>query len=271
MLGSRFTPTFAAAACLSGCELIAGIEDLPFAGQPEAGIASGGASSDASAAAAPSGIPSGAPTRDAAIADDPTIEEPTPEGNPPDGGDEGIAPFPVEPTFHPDGYFAKDTGDVTVSLECPDVPPVAMVSTPCRAWTYAPSLAADTTNGQFFAGVFWLTGTQDWGTSPGATIQPGYSTVTFWARGAQGGEGIAFWVGGVKGTPYADAFQVPAPAGNGAAPTTLTNQWAKYTLSLAGVDYAGGVLGGFAWSASYDPAFGAPSPVTFYLAGIQRQ
>jgi hypothetical protein len=150
--------------------------------------------------------------------------------------------------------------------------PTVALSTPCRSWTYAPDLANDTANGEFFAGVFWLYGNQNWGTSPGAPIPSGYTSVTFWAKGAKGGEQVSFWVGGLKGKPNADTFQAPSPAANGSvAPTMLTNQWAQYSISLAGIDYSGGVLGGFAWSVSYDPEAGAPPPVTFYLGGIQWQ
>jgi hypothetical protein len=275
MIVSRFASWFAALVCLSGCELAAGIEDLRLTGEAETGIvsASGDAAADIGSHEGSSGAVS---TPEAASSDDSAADESAPEASAPgdataDDDSAALAPFPVEPTYSPNGYFAKDTGDVSVSFPCADEPPVVL-STPCRTWTYAPNPATDTMNGQFYAGVFWLTNNQDWGTSPGAAIPPGYRAVTFWARGAQGGESVAFWVGGVKGTVYADAFQAPAAGGNGAVPaTTLTNQWAKYTISLAGVDYAGGVLGGFGWSASYDPAFGAPSPVTFYLGGIQWQ
>jgi hypothetical protein len=189
-----------------------------------------------------------------------------------EGGVEGGGgPLPVEPTFNPGGYFAKDNADIAESADCPDMPSTAL-STQCRTWTYTPNTAADTANGEFFAGVFWLYGSQNWGTTPGAPMPPGYTSVSFWAKGADGGEQVAFWVGGLKGMPYADAFQAPSPGANGAvAPTTLTGDWAQYTISLAGVDYSGGVLGGFAWSASYDPEGGAPSPIKFYLGGIQWQ
>jgi hypothetical protein len=186
-------------------------------------------------------------------------------------GGGGTSGLPVEPTFNPGGYFSKDNADVSGTADCPDMPSVAL-STPCRTWTYAPDLATDSANGEFFAGVFWLYGNQNWGTAPGAPIPGGYSTVTFWAKGASGGEQVSFWVGGLKGTPYADAFQAPSPDSSGAVPpTTLTDQWAQYSISLSGVDYSGGVLGGFAWSASYDPEAGLPSPITFYLAGMEWQ
>jgi hypothetical protein len=189
-----------------------------------------------------------------------------------EGGTEGGASsFPVEPTFNPGGYFNKDNMDIGEMDGCPDMPS-ATLSTPCRTWTFTPNVAADTANGEFFAGVFWQYGNQNWGTSPGAPIPAGYTAVTFWAKGAAGGEKVSFWVGGLKGMPHADAFQAPPAGANGAVPATaLTGQWAQYTISLAGMDYSGGVLGGFAWSASYDVEAGAPPPIKFFLGGIQWQ
>ncbi len=185
----------------------------------------------------------------------------------------GANSLPVEPTFNPGGYFSKDNADVTGTADCPDMPSAAL-STPCRTWTYAPNVASDTANGEFFAGVFWLYGNQNWGASPGAPIPAGYSSVTFWAKGANGGEQVSLLGRRPEGEHlYADAasrrhHQVLQGA---VAPTTLTDQWAQYSISLAGVDYSAGVLGGFAWSASYDPEGGAPSPITFYLGGMEWQ
>jgi hypothetical protein len=195
-------------------------------------------------------------------------------GTPGTGNDDGgVKPFAVEPTFNPGGYFDKNATDITQTAGCTDLPAgLSAKASTCRTWTYAPDLTKNTATGQYFAGVFWHYGNQNWGTSEGAPIPPGYTNVTFWAKGAKGGEEVAFWVGGLAGKPYADKFQSPTPGPNGAVtPTKLTDQWVQYTISLAGADYSGGVLGGFAWSQLYEPDAGAPTPTTFYLVGIQWQ
>ena len=77
-----------------------------------------------------------------------------------------------------------------------------------------------------------------------------------------GGEAITFQAGGIlntvsAATPYTDAFTVRMTF-------TLTTTWTKYTLPMTGLNYDGGVLGGFAWVA----AVPNQNAVTFFVHGI---
>lgn len=122
-----------------------------------------------------------------------------------------------------------------------------------------------------WAGWYFLNGTltgnatapsPNWGTVPnaGITALAGARTLTFWARGENGGEQIEFFLAGVGG-PFGDSAARRPAAGTR---TTLTNDWQQYSIDLTGMDlsYA---IGGFGWLAetSHNPA-GA----TFYLDDI---
>jgi hypothetical protein len=117
-----------------------------------------------------------------------------------------------------------------------------------------------------WAGVYWQSPENNWGTSAGLPIPAGATQVSFSAKGAMGGEIITFLAGGIGGTTtpppaYADAFKEELKA-------TLTNQWASYSISLAGKTYGGSVVGGFGWvTATQDNTL--PLPITFYVDDIQ--
>jgi hypothetical protein len=116
----------------------------------------------------------------------------------------------------------------------------------------------------------------NFGTEPNAGYDlTGATTLTFWARGAQGGETVDFFMGGVGwsgemlNNPCTSNFpgQCPFPDSTSAVKitVTLTTQWTQYAIDLAGknLNY---VLGGFAWGVN-----GALNPggAVFYLDDIQ--
>jgi len=120
--------------------------------------------------------------------------------------------------------------------------------------TYRPS-----DSGQGWAGLYWLDPRSNWGYSPGGYNLTGLKRLTFWARGAEGGEKISvFKVGGILG-PYADS--VNASIG----PIWLTREWRQYVIDLRDADLAK-VSGGFAWSANANDNLGA---LTFYVDEIR--
>lgn len=122
-------------------------------------------------------------------------------------------------------------------------------------WTYS----AQATQGANWAGVYWQTPPNNWGEKPGGYDLSGFKRLTFWAKGAQGGEKIAeFKVGGITGE-HGDSD------GESIGPVSLTKEWKKYTISLADKSLTH-VIGGFAWSASRDDN---PNGFTMFLDEIR--
>ena len=112
-----------------------------------------------------------------------------------------------------------------------------------------------------WAGVYWQSPVDNWGTVPGPT---GYdlsraTRLTFWVRGKTGTERVQFLVGGITG-PYGDSLQpaVKTPV------LTLSTAWQQVTIPLAGMDLTH-IIGGFGWVAS---AQDNPHGAIFYLDDI---
>jgi hypothetical protein len=110
-----------------------------------------------------------------------------------------------------------------------------------------------------WGGVVWQDPVNDWGDKPGGLDLTGAKTLSFWARGDQGGEVVTFLFGllGPDKT-YSDS-------GTGKTQVTLTKDWKQYTIPLAGTDLSQ-IKTGFAWTLA------APGhAVRFYLDDIQYQ
>lgn len=111
-----------------------------------------------------------------------------------------------------------------------------------------------------------LTGSQtipqpNFGTVANAGVNlTGATSLTFWARGAVGGEQVEFFVAGVGRDPVTGAATQPFPDSSPRRPsngtrTVLGTSWQQYTIDLTGMDLSY-VLGGFGWvaSAAFNPA-----------------
>ena len=120
----------------------------------------------------------------------------------------------------------------------------------------------------------------NWGTYPNAGYDlSGAAAITFWARGARGGERVEFFAFNVG----RDAYGNPLPGhlypdssvkystcgrmGSSCATTytTLTDNWQQYTIPLTGADLRY-VLGGFGWVTSAQQNSG--QGITFFLDDI---
>ena len=123
--------------------------------------------------------------------------------------------------------------------------------------------------GPQWAGVYWQYPSNNWGTQPGLSIATGAQQVTFYAKGAVGGETVQFKVGGINDPmsamngAYGDGFAVSS------AEEVLTTSWQQYTISLQGASYGSGVLGGFCWVAAETD--GGNGSITFYVDDVQWQ
>ncbi len=116
---------------------------------------------------------------------------------------------------------------------------------------------------QRWAGIYWLNPANNWGNRKGGYDLSGATKLTFWARGAQGGERIEeFKIGGITGDyPDTDSAVI--------GPVILTDEWRQYTIDLRGKDLSY-ISGGFSWSTSAevnDPE----GPCTFFLDGIRYE
>lgn len=122
-------------------------------------------------------------------------------------------------------------------------------------WSYS----AKAVQGAQWAGVFWQNPPNNWGDKEGGYNLTEYKRLTFWAKGEMGGELInEFKVGGITGQ-FGDSDSVSI------GPVSLTNQWKKYEIDLAGKDLRN-IIGGFCWATSKD---NNPTGFVFYLDEIR--
>jgi hypothetical protein len=181
-------------------------------------------------------------------------------------------PFAVDSQFAPSGYMGDGaaTGVVTMlpatmadSKDCNGDRSSAAALGLCHTVTYAPLAATVTPAPLGWAGVYWQYPANNWGTKAGFTIPPGATKVTFYAKGAAGGELIGFLAGGIinMGSAYSDSLSVKSPT------ITLTTTWTQYSMDITGQTYTQ-VLGGFAWTMAA-PAAGGTSK--FYIDDIEWQ
>ncbi len=121
--------------------------------------------------------------------------------------------------------------------------------------------SAKKSQGQGWAGVYWQNPINNWGSKKGGFDLIGMTNLTFWARGAKGGEKIQkFIVGGIKGA-YSDSATVEI------GPIELTDQWKEYSINLTGKDLTY-ISGGFGWTTTVDLN---PQGATFYIDDIRFQ
>lgn len=113
-----------------------------------------------------------------------------------------------------------------------------------------------------WAGIYWQNEPDNWGRLAGEDLSgAGYRRLTFWARGARGGEIVEFLSGGIdSGERHKDSFKAKTKPRK----ITLGNEWKQYEIDLEGKKLSS-VIGGFAWVASRSSN---PNGLTFYLDDI---
>ena len=147
--------------------------------------------------------------------------------------------------YVPSGWMGN-TKAITMDLDCSDHPHSGKS---CIKFTYN-----DAGN---WAGVIWQHPANDWGDKPGGYDLSGAEKLTFWARGAEGGEKLKFGYGALGlDKKYHDSSK-------GEVEVTLAKQWKEYTIDLNEKDL-GRIKSGFLWSLA-----GQGKPLTFYLDEIQ--
>jgi hypothetical protein len=152
-----------------------------------------------------------------------------------------------EAPFIPSGYMGN-YGAISIK-ESDDQPHSGQA---CLKVTY--SAAGD------WGGVVWQSPANDWGNAPGGFDLTGAKKLTFWARGAKGGERVSFGYGIIgKDKKFFDT-------GKGSlGPITLGADWKEYEFDLSGQDLTR-IKSGFYWTLG-----GQGEPVSFYLDDIQYE
>ncbi|MBU1949709.1 MAG: hypothetical protein KJ970_00010 [Candidatus Eisenbacteria bacterium] len=117
-----------------------------------------------------------------------------------------------------------------------------------------------------WAGIYWQNEPDNWGDEPGWDLAAaGYTRITFWAKGENGGEVVEFKAGGIAapGKKHKDSFEVTARPRK----IMLTNEWKQHTISLDQQNLSS-VIGVFCWVAN---ATSNPAGITFYLDDISYE
>jgi hypothetical protein len=125
----------------------------------------------------------------------------------------------------------------------------------CQKWTYTKGDAG-------WAAVAWQFPANNWGTQPGKNLSNrGFTKVTWYARGAEGGEEVEFFAGGntAPEKPYQSSFAKVSKS------TALSRDWQKFSLDISGLDLSS-VVCAFGWA-----VVAAEHPTTFFVDDVQYE
>jgi len=155
--------------------------------------------------------------------------------------------------YIPSGWIG-DYGDIKMNDQAADNPHTGTTSI---QFIYS----AKKSQNQGWAGVYWQNPANNWGSKKGGFDLTGMTKLTFWARGAKGGEILQKVMVGMdnKDKTYPDTATVEM------GPVELTNTWQQYTVNLVGKDLSY-INGGFGWSTTADLN---PEGTTFYIDDIK--
>jgi hypothetical protein len=158
-----------------------------------------------------------------------------------------VAGEPGADLWTPSGYMG-DYASIQMDAGCSDQPKVGSAC-----------LKVSFTKGGGWGGVVWQSPANDWGSKPGGFDLTGAKSLTFWARGAEGGEKVKFGFGIIgNDKPFPDSAKVEQEV-------TLGKDWQEITLDAGGRDLSR-IKSGFTWVAA---AHG--KPFTFYLDQVRWQ
>lgn len=108
-----------------------------------------------------------------------------------------------------------------------------------------------------WGGVVWQSPAEDWGDKPGGWNMEGAQKLSFWARGAKGGEKVEFGYGLIdRDKRYYDTAK-------GKLNATLSDEWKHYEIAVGHLDLSR-IKTGFYWTAAV-----TGEPFTFYLDDVR--
>lgn len=158
--------------------------------------------------------------------------------------------------FIPSGWMG-DFGDIKMNDHWNIRPATGKT---CMRFDYT----AERKEGAGWAGVYFQTPPNNWGTMRGGFDLTGYKTLKVKLRGEKGGEVLdKIGLGGISGqTQEGDSDNVETPDR-----IELSKDWKEYEIDLKGLDLHH-VIGGFLWSASADSN---EHGITFYLDDLRLE
>jgi hypothetical protein len=111
-----------------------------------------------------------------------------------------------------------------------------------------------------WGGIVWQSPANDWGDRPGGWDLTGATKLTFWARGAQGGETVSFEIGIIgSGKTFHDTAKGKVEK------VRLTTDWQQFRIDLKDKDLTR-IKSGFVCT-----VVGTGAPITFFLDEIQYE
>ena len=162
--------------------------------------------------------------------------------------------------YIPSGWMG-DTGDIKMNDQFAENP---HSGTSCIQFVYN----AKKSSNQGWAGVYWQNPANNWGSKKGGYDLSNMTKLTFWARGAKGGERIEeFKVGGIM-AEYSDSDSAMI------GPVILNKDWTQYSIDLKGKDLSY-IIGGFCFSTNMESqkpeAKQDDGSIVFYLDEIKYE
>lgn len=160
--------------------------------------------------------------------------------------------------FIPSGWMG-DHGDLKFKDDSQSSP---FTGATCIEITYT----AKRSSGNGWAGIYWQSASNNWGTKQTGFDLTGLNKLTFWARGEEGGEVITLVkVGGIQTSANGSAVSYPDSVSKEIGPIRLTKDWQQYEINLVGEDLSY-VNGGLCLIFNADQAGGEQ---TVYLDNIR--
>jgi hypothetical protein len=164
-----------------------------------------------------------------------------------------FTPLAADKAFMATGWMGDTAGVLFVDCTIPRALPSALGA--CHAITYSPPM----TMSMGWAGITWQNPASYWEDPPepfvGYPMPCGATKVSFYAKGAAGGEVVDFWGGN-------NAYQAKLTG------AVLTTEWKQYSMTFNGMP-DDNVTVGFGWSMGADAAGGPGKAATFYLDDIK--
>lgn len=160
--------------------------------------------------------------------------------------------------FIPSGWMG-DYGDLQFNDQSTEEPCTGVT-------TVKITYTAKQAQGQGWAGIYWQSSQNNWGSKDTGIDLSDFNKLVFKARGKNGGEVISIVkVGGITKTPGGDYVAFPDTADVEEGPVKLTKGWQEYSINLIGKDLSY-INGGFALIFNSSHSRGEPN--TIYLDDI---